>query len=289
MIARVAFLGLGAMGSRMAARLIQAGHDVTVWNRTPAACEALAQIGARIAASPAEAVVGVDFAISMVRDDQASAAVWCDPQTGALRTLPQGALAIESSTLSPDWVRRLGEHLHASGHALLEAPVSGSRPAAEAGQLVFLLGGEAQDIARAEMLLAAMGSSMHAVGPLGAGALAKLATNALLGIQVVAYAELIALLRHQRVDVAKVLLAIAGTSVWAPVAGPLTGAMLRGEHRPQFPIELIAKDFAYALAAAGDAAQAPMLTAALEVFRQGIQQGLGVENMTAVAGLFSKP
>lgn len=287
MSTRVAFLGLGAMGSRMAARLIQAGHAVTVWNRTPAACEALGRMGAGIAASPAEAVVGADFAISMLRDDQASAAVWCDPQTGALRALPQGALAIESSTLSPDWVRRLGEHLHASGHALLEAPVSGSRPAAEAGQLVFLLGGEAQDIARAEALLAAMGSSMHAVGPLGAGALAKLATNAMLGIQVAAYAELIALLRHQEADVEKILQAIAGTSVWAPVAGYLTGAMLRADHRPQFPVELIAKDFVYALAAAGDATQAPMLAAALEVFRQGIQQGLGAENMTAVVERYS--
>lgn len=285
MSARIAFLGLGAMGSRMAARLIAAGFDVIVWNRSPAASEALRSLGAKVALTPAEAAQDAAFAITMVRDDQASETVWCDPHTGALSTLPKDALAIESSTLSVDWVRRLGERMQAGGHALLEAPVSGSRPAAQAGQLVFLLGGAAPDIARADPLLKVMGSAAHAVGPLGAGALAKLATNAMLGIQVAAYAELIGMLQRQGVNAPQVLQAMASTSAWAPVAGYLTGAMLRGEHQPQFPVGLIAKDFGYALDAAGQPEAAPMLRAAHEVFKNGVVQGLGAENMTAVVKL----
>ena len=286
MNARVAFLGLGAMGSRMAARLINAGYAVTVWNRSPAACEPLRQMGAQVALTPAEAATDAAFVISMVRDNSASEAVWCDPQSGALQGMSKDALAIECSTLALDWVRSLGERMRASGHALLEAPVSGSRPAAEAGQLVFLLGGDARDVSCAEAMLKTMGTAAHHVGPLGSGALAKLATNAMLGIQAAAYAELIGLLSRNGADVPQILQAMSGTSAWAPVAGYLTGSMLRADHRPQFPIELIAKDFGYAIEAAGKEGGAPMLSAALEVFRQGIKQGLGAENMTSVSKLY---
>jgi 3-hydroxyisobutyrate dehydrogenase len=287
MSARIAFLGLGAMGSRMATRLIEAGFVTTVWNRSAAACGPHVERGARAAESPAAAVVDADIVIAMLRDDEASEAVWCDPQRGALSRLAPGALAIECSTLSPAWVRSLGDRLRVSGHTLIEAPVSGSLHAAEAGQLVFMAGGDAQDVARAHPLLKTLGAAIHHVGPLGAGALSKLATNALLGVQLAAYAEIMSMLRRNEADVPRVLQAIAGTSVWAPVAAYLTGAMLRDDHRPQFPVELIAKDFAYALASAGGQEHAPMMNAATTVFQQAMTQGLGAQNMTAVARLYA--
>jgi 3-hydroxyisobutyrate dehydrogenase len=285
----IAFLGLGAMGSRMAANLLRSGFQVTVWNRSAAAIDALVAAGAHGAGSPAQAVAGADFVISMVRDDEASRQVWCDAQSGALTAMRPGAVAIESSTLSLEWTRELGRSAHDAGIALLDAPVSGSRPAAEAAQLVFLVGGDAAVLARAESVLKAMGSAIHHVGPLGAGTLAKLATNALLGIQVTALAEVIGLLQRNGSDVARTLRAIAGTPVWAPVANYLAGSMLNADFRPQFPVALIDKDFGYGLAAAASGASAPTLAAARAVFHQGVEQGLGDLNMTAVARLFAAP
>lgn len=286
-MSQIAFLGLGAMGSRMAANLLKAGHRVTVWNRRPQAAEPLVTAGALWAQSPALAAAGADFVISMVRDDQASQYVWLDAEHGAFSAMKSDAIAIESSTLSVDFVRQLGAAARAREIALLEAPVSGSRPAAEAGQLVYLAAGDADVLARSETVLKAMGAAIHHVGDVGSGSLVKLATNALLGIQVTALAELFGLLKRRGANIDAALKAISGTPVWAPVANYLAGSMLQGDFRPQFPIELIEKDFGYAIAAAGSEANAPMLVAARAVFQKGIEHGSGGENMTAVARLFS--
>src|ERR1700761_3541667 len=138
---KIAVLGLGAMGSRMAANLLKAGHQVTVWNRTPDVAAALVAAGAKQVLTPREAAMGADFVIAMVRDDEASRTIWLAPETGALAGLAKDAIAIESSTLSPSWVRELGGVVAKKGVAFLEAPVAGSRPQAEAGQLVYLVGG----------------------------------------------------------------------------------------------------------------------------------------------------
>lgn len=136
-MSKVGFLGLGAMGSRMAANLLKAGHTVTVWNRSPEAAEALVASGARRASSPKEAAEGGDFVFAMVRDDKASQNVWLDATNGALAGMRSGAVAIESSTLTPEWIRELSQHFRAKGISLLDAPVSGSRPQAETAQLVY--------------------------------------------------------------------------------------------------------------------------------------------------------
>lgn len=285
---RIAVLGLGAMGSRMARRLIQAGHEVTVWNRSPAAARALLDAGARHALTPREAAHGAEVVIAMVRDDEASLSVWCDPEHGAFQSMAPGAIAIDSSTLSLPTVHRLAQASAAAGVQFLDAPVSGSRPAAEAGQLVYLVGGDAATFARAEPLLKVMGAAARHVGPVGHGALAKLVTNTLLGVHVAALAELIGMLREQGVAPEAVLQAVTSTPVWAPVDHYLSGSMLRSEFSPQFPIELMAKDFGYAVAAAGGSANLPTAAAALEVFTKACAVGLGLENMTAVARLYDR-
>ena len=108
-MAKVTMLGLGAMGSRMAMSLLRSGHTVTVWNRTPGRADALVAAGAMQADSPRQAVADADFAISMVRDDEAAREVWLAPATGALAGLGRDAVAIESSTVTPNWVRELAE------------------------------------------------------------------------------------------------------------------------------------------------------------------------------------
>lgn len=287
-MSKITVLGLGAMGSRMAANLIAAKHDVTVWNRTATAAEPLLSQHVTQASSPREAVDGAEFVIAMLRDDAASQQVWLDPHTGALAGMAAGSVAIESSTLTPTWIKTLGAQMSHHNVSLLEAPVSGSRPQAEAGQLVYLVGGHADTLQRSRSLLEEMGSSVHHVGALGDGALVKLATNALMGIQVTALAEIIGLLKRHGTDVNKALAAIAGTSVWAPIATYLSNTMLNGNFAPLFPVELIEKDFAYTLSAVGSTGAAPTVAAAHDVFRQALERNLGQENMTSVVKLFTE-
>lgn len=287
-MSKITVLGLGAMGSRMAANLLKAGHTLTVWNRTPQAAATLVEAGARQAATPRAAVAGADFVLAMLRDDSASRQVWLDAEHGALAGMAAGSIAIESSTVTPGWIRELGVQAAGQGVELLEAPVAGSRPQAEAGLLIFLAGGEAATLERCQPLLKAMGGAVHLVGPLGNGALTKLSTNALLGIQVTALAEVIGLLKRNGADVDAALKAIAATPVWAPVNNYLVSTMLTGNFAPQFPITLIEKDFGYAVAAAGDGDTIPTITAAHGVFQQAIEQGLGEINMSGVVQLFAK-
>jgi 3-hydroxyisobutyrate dehydrogenase len=237
MTTRITVLGLGAMGSRMAANLLKAGHAVTVWNRTPAAAAALVTAGAKQGATPKEAVAGSDFIVAMVRDDEASRELWLSPETGALAGMAEGAVAIESSTLTPNWIRELGAAVEKRGFAFLEAPVAGSRPQAEAGQLVYFIGGEESVLRRAEPVLRVLGSNVQHVGSVGSGALVKLATNALMGVQATALAELIGLLKQSGADVAGALKAISGTAAWSLAATNLSANMLAGNFAPQFPVE----------------------------------------------------
>jgi len=289
-MAKVAFLGLGAMGSRMAARLIGAGHALTVWNRTAERADALAALGAAVAATPRDAAAGCDAAIAMVRDDAASRAVWLDPETGALASLPAGALAVECSTLTPGWVRTLAAEAAARGALFLDGPVAGSRPQAEAGALVHLAGGGPEAVARAAPILSATGAALHHVGPVGAGAAVKLAVNAMLALQVAGLAELVGYLRSDGLDAARAAEALLATPVASPAAKGALGAILAGSHAPSFPLDLALKDLGYALDAAEAVdARLPAVEAVRAVFAEAGAAGLGGLNLTAVAGLFAPP
>ncbi|KQY72520.1 NAD(P)-dependent oxidoreductase [Ensifer sp. Root142] len=282
----VAVLGLGAMGGRMAARLLKAGYRLQVWNRTPGAAADLVASGATLAASPRAAAAGAAFVIAMLRDDEASRRVWLDPIDGALAGLEPQAVAIESSTLSLDWIHQLGHAAQERGVRLVEAPVAGTRPQVEAGQLIYLVGGTTADWARAEPVLKCLGSAIHLVGPIGSGALAKLCVNTLLGVQVTALAELVGMLKRSGVDVEQTMKVVAATPVWSPVAARSIDSMLAGNFATQFPVELAEKDFGYVLAAAGSPAAAPTIAAAHNVFRNAQAKGLQHLNLTGVVQLF---
>ncbi len=280
---KVAVLGLGAMGSRMAMKLIEAGHGVTVWNRTPDRAAAVVAAGAVAAATPRAAVAEADIAIAMVRDDAASRAVWLDPETGALGHMKAGAVAIESSTLSLDWVRMLARAAVAASVDFLDAPVAGSRPQAEAGQLIYFVGGKAEMLDRVRPVLALIGGTVHHAGGAGAGAALKLAVNALFAVQVAALAELIGLLRRNGADLPRAIEILGATPVASPAAKAAMAAMLAGRHAPMFPVELVEKDLGYAVAAAS---AAPVSAAARAVFEAAMGRGLGLENLTAAARLY---
>ena len=175
----VGFLGLGIMGSRMAANLQRKGFAVTAWTRTAGKAQAWADEhdGARAAATPAEAAAGADIVISMVVDGAQVEAVLLG-EDGAATGAPEQTLFIDMSTIAPADARRIGGALAQQGHAFLDAPVTGSSPKAQSGTLTIMAGGEAEAFARAQPAFAAMGETIVHVGELGHGQVIKLINNA---------------------------------------------------------------------------------------------------------------
>lgn len=281
---RIAFLGLGAMGARMAANLIAAGFALTVWNRSAGAAAPLIAAGATGAPTPRAAAQGADLVIAMVRDDAASRAVWTDPDTGALAGMGPVAVGVESSTVSLAHMAALHAEAAARGVALLDAPVAGSRPQAEARQLIFLVGGAAAALETARPALSAMGGAIHHAGPAGAGMAVKLAVNALLAVQVAALAELRGFLTCAGVDAARSLAIIAETPVASPALKGAAASMTEGAFAPLFPAALAEKDLACLLAAG---APAPMTQAAQGVLARAVAAGYGADHLTGVARLYA--
>ena len=268
----------------MAMRLLEAGFAVRAYNRSAPARSALVERGAVGCETPREAAEGADVVVSMVRDDAASHEVWAHPERGALAAMAPGAVAVECSTLSPAGVRALGEAASAAGVAVLDAPVVGTRPQADAGALVFLVGGDADALATVSPVLEPMGSAIHHLGPLGRGTAMKLAVNALFGIQVSALAELLGALERSGIEPARAMEVLGRLAVCSPAAKGTGGLMVAERYDPLFPVELIEKDFGYAVEFAGS--QAPVAAAARDVFTRAREAGYGEENLVAVAKLY---
>src|SRR6185369_382043 len=166
---RVALIGLGLMGTGMARRLLGAGFPLTVYNRNPQRAALLADEGAHVAASPREAAARADIVLSMVSDDVAARAVWLGEQ-GALAGAARGTVLVDCSTVSVAWIEELSRAAAAAGCPLLDAPVTGSKPQAAAGELSFLVGGSADALEIARPALAVMSRAIVHVGATGAGA-----------------------------------------------------------------------------------------------------------------------
>lgn len=266
----ITVLGQGAMGSRMADRFEAAGFAVTRWNRTGSD------------ATPREAVTGADVALAMLRDDEAARAVWLNPETGAFAGLDEGALAIDSSTLTPGCMRELGEAASSFEVAFLDAPVLGSRPQAEAGALVHLLGGDKETIERARPVLEAIGGKQLLAGDVGAGTSLKLIANTLFAAQVALVAELLGRAPSLGLDPAKTVKMLGATPLLSAGAQAAAGLMLAGKDDAMFPVELVHKDLGYAIADA----EMPVAQAIRDVFASAIEHGLSGANLTAIHQLY---
>ncbi len=188
-MAKIGFLGAGTMGSAMIPNLLKAGHEVTVYNRTLEKARPLEELGAKLAATPREAVEGVDAIISIVLDDAASKGVWTGPD-GALAGTPKpGALAIESSTVSNDWILELCKLAEAKGLHFADIAVAGRPDAAARAELNAFFGGSVEDFERAKPIYEAMCKSNTRFGGVGKGNAFKLIYNTMGVIQVVAAIE----------------------------------------------------------------------------------------------------
>ncbi len=284
----ITVLGLGAMGSRMAANLLKANYNVTVWNRSPKSVEALAAKGATVATTPRLAVKEADVVISMVTDTNASRAVWLNSEMGALLGMRKGAVAIESSTLTVNWVKELAAEITNREIAFLDAPVVGTRPQADSGNLIYLVGGKAEILSKAEnILLSAGGGKINHVGDIGEGMAMKLAVNAMFGIQVAAFAEIIGMLTKNGLELEKAIQCLSELPVTSPAANNAASLILKGNHAPMFPIDLVEKDFRYVMQTAADVeAASPISEAIYRVYLDARDKGYGSDNITGVAKLF---
>ncbi|HEY7677364.1 MAG TPA: NAD(P)-dependent oxidoreductase [Candidatus Methylomirabilis sp.] len=240
------FVGLGAMGSRMAKRLLDAGYPVVGYNRTPAKARWLVEAGLRLADSPRAAAEGSQAVFSMVSDTAALRAVALGPD-GVIAGLGRGATFVEMSTVSPAAIRELGELAAARGAALLDAPVSGSGVTVEEGNLSFMVGGDPAVLERVRPYLLAIGPTVTQVGPLGFGKSMKIAINLALGAQFLAFSETILLADRAGIPRERAVETVLKSALASPMLkyrGPLVLGM---PEEPIFNVGLMQKDLELAM------------------------------------------
>ena len=275
----VAFLGLGIMGSRMAANLRAAGHHVVVWNRT--AAKALA-LGDPVAATPAEAARGAEVVISMVVDGPQVEAVLLGDD-GAAGGADEGALFVDMSTISPRTARSVAERLEARGLRFLDAPVTGSSPAAEAATLTIMAGGAAEDFERARPLLDAMGQKVLHVGEIGQGQMVKLINNAVAAANAVTLAQALVVARGTGVDLSALVEVMAAGSGGSKMAELKAGPMQAHDYSTLFKTAHMLKDVRHCLEE-GQEAGVPFPAAAFarEVLGAAVGRGHGDDDFASV-------
>jgi 3-hydroxyisobutyrate dehydrogenase len=283
---KIAFLGLGLMGSGMAARLLAAGYPLTVWNRTRERAGPVAELGATVADSPARAAEGAEIIFSMLADDAACRAAWLG-EDGALESAGAGAVLVESSTVTVGWVEELAKLAEARGLALVDAPVTGSKAQAAGGQLLFLAGGSAEAVERIAPALRSMGRDVIHLGATGSGARMKLINNFLCGVQIASLAEAMAMIERSGLEPAKAVGVLTQGAPGSPLVNAISARMMQRQYEPNFYLQLMAKDLQYAtIEAAEQGIDAMTGTAALRVFEHAIAAGLGEQDIAAVVEPF---
>ena len=247
---KVAFLGLGIMGSRMAANLCRAGFEVHAWNRTRARAEELAaEHGAIVADSPAQAAAAAGIAITMVVDSPEVETVLFGSD-GAAEGLGVDGLAIDMSTIAPSASRAIADRLRDDGIAFLDAPVTGSKPKAEDGTLTIMVGGDTAEFERANALFEAMGKLVLHVGPQGHGSMVKLINNTVAAVNTAAVAEGIAVARRAGVDLDKLLEVIGAGSGASAMLELKAQPIIERDYEPLFKLGHMLKDVRHCLAEA---------------------------------------
>jgi 3-hydroxyisobutyrate dehydrogenase len=280
----VALLGLGVMGAGMGQNVLKAGFPLTVYNRTRSKAEPLAAQGARVASTPREAARDAHIILSMVGDDVASQAVWLGDD-GALSGAQDDAVLVECSTLSVSWVRVLARLAKEHNLSFLDSPVTGSKDAAEAGELRLMIGGESAVLERVRPVLEAISKRIDLFGPTGSGAMVKLINNLMGAVQVAALAEGLTLAERAGLNMEQVVAFIINAAPGSPlVKGKAARIMHRDYEDTQFALKWMHKDTTYALRAADEfGVPMPTLAAAREVYQLAKHLGYSDVDFAAVA------
>ena len=277
-MAKLAFLGTGLMGSGMAGRLLDAGHEMRIYNRTVKKTIPLIKAGATLAMTPCEAAQGADAVLSMVADNEASEDVWLGANGALSATLAADAVCVECSTLSHDWVATLSKAVRAEGHIYIDSPVTGYPHMAAAGEITLFVGADKNDLATAQPLLEPLCKEIIHFGDVGTGTAYKLIVNLIGAVQIAAAAEGMAIAERAGLNRTTVAGALSKGAAASPQVIRNVERMARGEHETNisFSGRLRLKDASYGLALAKAVGQqADIGQVAADTFSRQIEQGFG--------------
>ncbi len=281
---RVAFLGLGIMGRGMATNLVKAGHEVTVWNRTPGKTIE----GARSASTCAEAAREAEVVWMCVSDTKAVESFLFGPY-GIEPALREGMIVADSSTISPAATKKFAERVRAHGADYVDTPVTGSKIAAEGGSLVFIVGGTEASIEKLKALFAAMGKMFFRVGETGKGQAAKLAMNLQIALIYEGFAEGLTLAAKLGVTAQTLLPLIQASMIRSGVVDYKAPFVLKRDFTPNFPMKLMHKDIRLMLEAAKEArVKLPALEIVEEIYDVAVEDGNGDLDYSAIITLLEK-
>lgn len=286
---KIAILGLGAMGSRMAAAALAAGYEVWVWNRSPGRARQLLEQGAHWAQDPADAARKAQVVMSMVRDDEASREVWRHPGHGALAQLAEGSIGIECSTISVGWAEQLSQDFENAQRTLIAAPVLGSRAQVEARQLIQLIATSAS-AAESEVLITPLrplfecwAKQLLIVESPRQCFQLKLLVNALLAGQLNLLAELLSLAQSWGLADSQVQQVLPQTPVFSPALSNALPALLARQYAAQFPVDLVVKDLGYLLQTEAPTSHPlSLMRHSLQAYASLQKLGLGEANISAI-------
>ena len=280
---RIAILSVGAMSSRVAFNLINAGYQVNLYNRTKEKATPLVKLGAQYYPTPCEAIQNCDVVISLTKDDLASHSIWLADDSGAINGLTKNQIAIECSTLSVEWAQKLATRLQVVVPFFV-APIVGTLPNVEQKTITFLVGGEAKILTEVESVLRdAGGATILNIGSIGQAMAMKLTVNSLLGIQVAALAEALGMLGQYGISKNQAMDFLSNLPTLSPAAKGYGNLMKLDNHTPLFPVDLAEKDFGYILESSPSA---PLAKATQEVLRLAIEHGYGGDNISALIELY---
>ncbi|WP_258806988.1 3-hydroxyisobutyrate dehydrogenase [Pseudidiomarina sp. CB1] len=288
-MAKVGFIGLGNMGGPMAANLVKAGHQVTVFDLSDAALAQAREAGCGVAQQLVDVAEGADFVISMLPADHHVEAVYLGEQ-GLQHKLSQGTLVIDCSTISAETARKLSTELAAHGIRFIDAPVSGGVGGAKAGTLTFICGGDESAVDEARNVLNGMGKNVFRAGDAGAGQVAKICNNMLLSVLMAGTSEALQLGIAHGLDpkvLSEIMLQSSGRNwtleVYNPCPGVMDGVPSSNDYQGGFLVDLMAKDLGLAQQAAlRCGASTPMGSLTLNLYRSWAQLGHGREDFSSI-------
>lgn len=284
---RLAFIGIGLMGSRMAKRLLNAGYAVSVCNRSPEKCQPLAELGARVAVSVADAVRDADLVLTSLAGADAIETVYFGDD-GVVPAAPAGCLTVDLSSVAPDIARDNHRRLADAGYGHLDVPVTGGVSGAEAGTLSLLVGGSADNLARALPVLEVMGNAFH-LGDEGAGQVCKLVNQTIVHIFIGGVAEGMMLAASVGVDANRVREALLGGYCQSRILDLHGKKMADRDFVPGGPLEFSVKDLEGSLKLAADAAlDLPLAASTLEAYRGMVADGQGRLDHSALLLAYEK-
>ena len=287
-VKRVGFIGLGIMGAPMAANLLKAGFELTVWNRSPSRTKPLLKAGARGEESPAKVAAASEVTLSCVTNSGDVEEVALGPE-GVIHGAKPGSVYIDCSTISPDTARKVARELAERQVSMLDAPVSGGDVGAIAGTLAIMAGGEAAVFERCLPVFQAMGKTIVHVGPAGAGQVVKLCNQVAGGLNLLAAAEAVNLARRSGVDPAKMLEVVSAGAAGSWMLSNLAPRAVKGDYAPGFMVDLMQKDLRLVLDAANETHTPLPGTALVSQLFQSIQaEGRGTDGTQSLVDAIAK-